>query len=219
MFITSGAYIFISKKYLRNMKLRSAMSKRKNISFDVIDDYKLTRNTDHIINRIDSNYFPIITDQDDKRRSHENTDGSNENMYELPYTLDSTISLNNTNSDNMNLRTFTCDQENKNSYRKTTTNMGDESSYGKGFAFLSFNDYKPNLYNSTAVDNEVEDDVTFLDERYKDFSHKDEIYFRPKQAQIFNPTLISQCLEYESTSDLNDTMRSKKSKIYGFSGI
>ncbi len=197
---------------------------KKNRSFDIIDDYKLTRNTDHILNRIDSNYFPTVIDKDDTRKLHENSDGSNENMYELPYTLDSNVSLNNT-SENVNMKTFTFDQENKNSiirngHRKTISKKGDDcSSYGKGFSFLSFNNYKPNLYNATAngSDDQLGDDVTFLDERYKDFSHKDEIYFRPKQSQIFNPTLISQCLEYESRSDLDDMSNNKR--IYGFSGI
>ena len=92
LFITTGAYFNLSTAYLKSLNEKSTLRKKKNISFDIIDyGYKLNRNTDHILNRIDSNYFPIQIDQK-KQANTDSTSVLNENTYELPYTLETDIS-------------------------------------------------------------------------------------------------------------------------------
>merc|ERR1712241_1668286 len=82
----------------------------------------------------------------------------------------------------------------------------------------SFNTSNYNPYGVDPGSDEDDSKLEFLDDRYDDFIHKDEIYFRTKRSHIFNPTLISQCLEYESTGDINSDNCTSNKQIYGYSG-
>ena len=204
-FIAICVYFKISNSYMKQRVTKSLLRRKKNLSFDVIDQgYKLNRNTDHILNRIDSNYFPILVDEA-PRPLGEISEDFNENMYELPYTLDTDIEASN------NLRTFGEEATKRNSAQMTSFNYGN----------VNVNNNPGNSSNSNKLNfiyaDSDEMNKTYLDDRYKDFCHRDEIYFRSSSnSNMFNPTLVSQCLDYESASDLILNSSSVKNSKNGY---
>ncbi len=204
-FVAICVYFKISKTYMKKRITKSLLRRKKNLSFDIIDQgFKLNRNTDHILNRIDSNYFPILVDETPKPLG-EISEDPNENMYELPYTLDTDI------DSSSNLRSFGDEATKRNSAQMTSFNYGNVNANNN-----PGNSCNGNRLNFIYADSD-EMNKTYLDDRYKDFCHKDEIYFRSSSNSImFNPTLISQYLQYKSASDLILNSSSVKNSKNGY---
>jgi len=202
-FIAICVYFKASKTYAKQCVTKSLLRRKKNFSFDAIDQgFKLNRNTDRILNRIDSNYFPILIDEAPKPLG-EISEDSNENMYELPYTLETDIEA------SKNFKKNSDEASKRDSAQMKSFNYGNVNN----IAGINCNSNKLNYIYADSD----ESSKTYLDDRYKDFCHRDEIYFRSSSnSNVFNPIPISQSLEYESASNLILNSSSVKNKRIEF---
>ena len=205
-FAMISLYFHLSKNSLKRLnKKSSSLRRKKNISFDIIDHgFRLNRNTDRILNRENSTFLPSLID-DEKNAKLNDTDS--ENMYELPFIPES-----------QKFQTFSTNKVKQENQMKSFNiyNMPEKNDKHLNGNIQNFNNHSSYVYDSSYNnDSEFTEDKTYFDDRYSDFYQRDEIYFKSKpRSNIFNPTLISQCLEYDSA---NGSLQSNSKKQFVYS--
>lgn len=197
-------YFYLSKSSLKRLNKKSfSLRRKKNLSFDIIDHgFRLNRNTDRILNREDSTFLPSLINDDKNSKLN---DTESENMYELPFVPESqkfqTFSANKNKLKDNQMKSFNMNGMPEKNDKLLNNNV------------QSFNNHSSYVYDSSYNnDDENTEDQTYLDGRYFDLCQREEIYLKSKpRSNIFNPTLISQCLEYESA---NGSLQSNQKKQF-----